>query len=96
MFGGKETATDRWDYLMALAGLSAGIHSLRVLAERGIATPADIRVARVGIEGLLDQIPADQVPAEQIQSLKDMLLTILLAAVQAEDDREQRLTQDRP
>ena len=85
MFG--ESEFDKRDYMMGLAGLLAGIHCLRILAEKGIATADDIRVAKEGIESVLDHIPEVQIDPNQLQRLKDMLLKILLAAAQAEMDR---------
>ena len=84
IFGERDE--DRRDYMMGLAGFLAGIHSLRILAERGIATPADIMVAKEGIESILDRIPASQVDAQSMERLKDMLLKIQIAAGHAELD----------
>lgn len=50
---------DRWDerdYRMGLAGLLAGIHSLRILAERGIASRRDVEIAAEGIDQVFDTI----------------------------------------
>jgi hypothetical protein len=81
-----ESDEDRRDYMMGLAGFLAGIHSLRILAEKGIATPADIMVAKDGIEGILDRIPASQVDSQSMERLKDMLLKIQIAAGHAQLD----------
>ena len=86
MFG--ESNVDKRDYMTGLAGLLAGTHSLRILAEKGIATADDIRVSKQGIEDILDRIPAGQIDPQLLQSLKDMLLKILLEAAQSEMDRE--------
>jgi hypothetical protein len=51
-----ESAEDRRDFRMGLAGLLAGVHALRILAERGVASPADIRLSTDGIGKMLDQI----------------------------------------
>ena len=83
-----ESDVDKRDYMMGLAGLLAGIHSLRILAEKGIANAQDIRIAKEGIEDILDRIPKGQVDPQSLQRLKDMLLKILLAAAQAEVDRK--------
>ena len=81
-----ESDEDRRDYMMGLAGFLAGIHSLRILAEKGIATPHDIMVAKNGIEGILDRIPAGQVDSQAMERLKDMLLQIQIAAGHADLD----------
>ena len=81
-----ESDVDKRDYMMGSAGLLAGIHSLRILAENGVASTQDIRIAKEGIEGILDRIPRGQVDPKSLQKLKDMLLKILLAAAQAEAD----------
>jgi hypothetical protein len=83
-----ESDENRRDYMMGLAGLLAGIHSLRILAEKGIATAQDIVVAKEGIENILDRIPAGQVNSQSIERLKDMLLKIHIAAGHAELDRK--------
>ena len=81
LFG--ESATDQRDFRMGLAGLLAGIHSLRILAERGIATPEDIRISRLGIEKVLAAIPDHVFPAAQRQGIVDMLDKIGAAAAEA-------------
>ncbi len=86
LFG--ESDIDKRDHMMGLAGLLAGIHSLRILAEKGVATADDVRLSKQGIEDILDRIPAGQIDPQLLQNLKDMLLKILLAAAQAEMDRE--------
>ena len=79
LFG--ESSTDQRDFRMGLAGLLAGIHSLRILAERGLASPEDIRVSTKGIEDVLGTIPAHELPQAQRQGLSDMLAKIHAAAV---------------
>ena len=84
-----ESDEDRRDYMMGLAGFLAGIHGLRILAEKGIATPQDIVVARDGIESVLDRIPASQLDSQAMERLKDMLLNIQIAAGHAAlDDKK--------
>ena len=78
LFG--ESGTDRRDYLMGLAGLSAGIHSLRILAERGIASPADIGVAIAGITPVLNQIPRSEIQPGTIEALTELLAKVESAA----------------
>ncbi|MEN3971560.1 hypothetical protein WJS89_02645 [Sphingomicrobium sp. XHP0235] len=51
-----ESEYDQRDYRMGLAGLLAGTHALRILAERGIASGDDIREAAVGMNEVLDSI----------------------------------------
>ena len=82
-----ESDEDRRDYMMGLAGFLAGIHSLRILAEKGIATPQDIMIANEGIETVLDRIPPGQVDPQSMERLKDMLLKIQIAAGHADLDR---------
>jgi hypothetical protein len=74
LFG--EDDFDRRDYRMGLAGLLAGIHSLRILAERGIAGPQDIAAARDGIDQVLNGIPEAQLPPEQRAQLNGLLSQI--------------------
>ena len=86
MFG--ESEFDKRDHMTGLAGLLAGIHSLRILAEKGIATAEDVRVSKQGIEDILDRIPPGQIDPQLLQSLKDMLLKILIAAASSEMDHK--------
>jgi len=74
LFG--EDDYDRRDYRMGLAGLLAGIHSLRILAERGIATGQDIISSRQGIDDVLKMIPPSQFPAEQRAAIDSLLAKI--------------------
>ena len=74
LFG--EDDFDRRDYRMGLAGLLAGIHSLRILAERGIAGPHDIAAARDGIDAVLNAIPEAQLPPAQRAQLNALLSQI--------------------
>ena len=71
LFG--EDDFDRRDYRMGLAGLLAGIHSLRILAEHGIAGPHDIAAAREGIEQVLRTIPDEQLPVAQRAQIEGLL-----------------------
>ncbi len=79
LFG--EDDFDRRDFRMGLAGLLAGIHSLRILAERGVASPEDISVSREGIDKLLTMIPDGQIPPAQLAGLGDLLDKVYAAAV---------------
>ncbi|WP_324828271.1 hypothetical protein [Qipengyuania zhejiangensis] len=71
LFG--ESPTDQRDFRMGLAGMLAGIHSLRILAERGIASPEDIRISQQGIVDVLAQIPTAEFSSEQRAGIEDML-----------------------
>ena len=81
-----ESAEDRRDYRMGLAGLLAGVHALRILAERGPATTDDLNSAISGIRTVLDQIPAGTFKSGERESLDGMLFKIVDAA----RDRELR------
>lgn len=78
LFG--ESDTDRRDYGMGLAGLTAGVHALRILAERGIASPQDVRVSMAGVVSVLETIPSDQFQPGMFDTLKAMLHRIEDAA----------------
>jgi hypothetical protein len=75
-----EFSTDKRDFRMGLAGLLAGVQSLRILAERGIASPEDIRVSRKGIDQVLDTIPEGELPEQQRSQIAEMLMKIEAAA----------------
>ena len=78
-----ESADDKRDKVLALAGLLAGIHSLRILAERGLASPQDIAVAATGIRSVLANLPANSMDAAQMAQLDAMLDQLPVAAAQA-------------
>jgi hypothetical protein len=74
LFG--ESAEDQRDYRMGLAGLLAGAHSLRILAEQGLAPPADIQLAIGGMKQLFDQIPTwRQGERERLDGMLDNILS---------------------
>lgn len=79
MFGDKER--DQRDFAFGLAGLTAGVHALRILAEKGIATSQDISVAQVGIKQVLEQVPEGQVPAESLDRLYRLIDELGVAAI---------------
>ena len=78
LFG--ESSTDQRDFRMGLAGLLAGIHSLRILAERGLAPPEDIHIAKQGIMDTLSQIPEHEFSPQQREQINEMMQKIWFAA----------------
>ena len=78
MFG--ESTDDQRDYRMGLAGLLAGIHALRILAERGLANKQDISLSVTGVRDVLDRIPQQSWRAGERESLDAMLLKIVDSA----------------
>ena len=78
LFG--ESAEDRRDYRMALAGFTAGVHALRILAERGPASTDDIMLSVAGIRKVLDQIPASHWNEGEREGLDNMLFKLVDSA----------------
>ena len=76
LFG--ESAEDRRDNRIGLAGLLAGIHSLRILAEKGLVSATDLTVALAGVKELLDQVPTWR-PGER-EKLEGMFDAIVRSA----------------
>lgn len=66
---------------MGLAGLLAGVHALRILAERGLASPGDISLSINGVRDVLDSIPTDAWKPGEREGLDAMLLKIIESAV---------------
>ena len=73
-----ESEEDRRDYRMGLAGLLAGTHSLRILAEKGLASATDLTTSLSGVRQLLDQITTWR-PGEREQ-LEEMFDNLVMAA----------------
>ena len=67
LFG--ESTEDQRDKLLGIAGLTAGVQSLRILAERGIASEQDIQVSVEGLRSILDMLPEGSLNAEQLDRL---------------------------
>ena len=84
----EETAYHQRDFTMGLAGFRAGIHSLRILAEKGIAGAEDMAVSLDGIRRTLDNMPAGIIPEAQLSGIEDMLDRIQQAAVRAEEKND--------
>ena len=84
----EETAYHQRDFTMGLAGFLAGIHSLRILAEKGIAGAEDMAVSLDGIRRTLDNMPAGIIPEAQLSGIEDMLDRIQQAAVRAEEKND--------
>ena len=80
----EETAYDKRDFTLGLAGFLAGIHALRILAEKGVASPDDMEVSLDGIRRTLATMPVGLIPQEQIDGIEAMLDRIHAAAVEAE------------
>lgn len=75
-----ESMEDRRDYRMGLAGLLAGVHALRILAEQRLASAADITLSINGIREVLDTIPQEAWRPGEREHLDGMLLNIISAA----------------
>ncbi len=82
MFG--ETDYNRRDYTFGLAGFIAGVHALRILAERGLASSDDIDVSLTGVRATLRNMPDGMISDAQSAGIEDMLLGIHEAALRAE------------
>ena len=80
----EETAYNKRDFTLGLAGFLAGIHALRILAEKGIASPEDMEVSLDGIRRTLATMPVGLIPQEQLDGIEAMLSRIHAAAVEAE------------
>ena len=91
MFG--ESSYDRRDYVMGLAGLLAGLHSLRILAEKGLATSWDVSQAQVGLKQVLAQLPEGAIEPEQLNGLHDLITNIGIAAAAAEHRKGRPLSE---
>jgi hypothetical protein len=78
LFG--ESMEDRRDYRMGLAGLLAGIHALRILAEQGLANTSDIALSVNGVRDVLDTIPEDAWRAGEREKLDQMLINVINSA----------------
>ena len=84
MFG--ESDWEKRDFAFGLAGFIAGIHALRILAERGIASSEDIEVSLEGIRATLRNVPEGMIPDSQLASLEAMLAALQSAALRSEND----------
>ena len=80
----EESPYQKRDFTLGLAGFLAGVHSLRILAEKGIASADDMAVSLEGIRRTLATMPAGMIPEAQIEGIEDMLARIHEAAVEAE------------
>ena len=80
----EESAFQKRDFTLALAGFLAGIHALRILAERGIASAEDMEVSLDGIRRTLLTMPAGMIPETQLAGIEEMLERIHQAAIAAE------------
>ena len=70
LFG--ESSDDRRDRLLGIAGLTAGIHGLRILAERGLASSVDIQTSVDGIRAVLELLPEGSLEQGQFDRLETM------------------------
>ena len=80
----EESAYDKRDFTLGLAGFLAGIHALRILAEKGIASPDDMEVSLDGIRRTLATMPVGLIPDAQLAGIEEMLDRIHAAAVEAQ------------
>jgi CII-binding regulator of phage lambda lysogenization HflD len=81
----EESPYDKRDFTLALAGFLAGVHSLRILAEKGVASADDMEVSLDGIRRTLASMPVGMIPEEQLAGIEEMLSRIHAAAVEAEE-----------
>ena len=81
----EESAFQKRDFTLALASFLAGIHALRILAEKGIATADDMEVSLDGIRRTLLTMPAGMIPEAQLAGIEEMLERIHQAAIAAEE-----------
>ncbi|WP_338241140.1 hypothetical protein [Aurantiacibacter hainanensis] len=77
-----ESSNDKRDRTLGLAGLLAGIQSLRILAERGIASRQDMEVSASGVKQVLEEVPANSISAEKLGQIDAMLDAIVHSAEQ--------------
>jgi len=80
----EETPFHQRDFTLGLAGFLAGVHALRILAEKGIASADDMEVSLDGIRRTLANMPAGMIPEAQLTGIGEMLSRIHEAAVAAE------------
>lgn len=80
----EENPYQKRDFTLGLAGFLAGIHALRILAERGIASADDMEVSLDGIRATLATMPVGMIPEAQLAGIEEMLTRIHNAAVAAE------------
>ena len=80
----EEDPYQKRDFTLGLAGFLAGIHALRILAERGIASADDMEVSLDGIRATLATMPVGMIPEAQLSGIEEMLDRILQAAIAAE------------
>jgi hypothetical protein len=80
----EEDPNQKRDFTLGLAGFLAGIHALRILAERGIARADDMEVSLDGIRATLATMPVGMIPETQMAGIEAMLDRIHQAAIEAE------------
>ncbi len=82
----EESAYHKRDFTLGLAGFLAGVHSLRILAENGIASADDMEVSLEGIRRTLATMPVGMIPDAQMAGIEEMLARIHEAAIRAQDN----------
>ena len=80
----EQSTYDKRDFTLGLAGFIAGVHALRILAEKGIASAEDMRVSLDGVRTTLASMPKAMISDDQLAGIEDMLDRIHAAAVAAE------------
>ncbi len=80
----EESPYQKRDFTLGLAGFLAGIHALRILAEKGIATADDMEISLDGIRATLATMPVGMIPDAQLAGIEEMLIRIHAAAIEAE------------
>ena len=83
-----ETPWNKRDFTFGLAGFLAGIHALRILAEKGIATADDIEVSLDGIRATLRNLPDGIISETQLAGIESMLATLHAAAAMSSEDKD--------
>ena len=81
----EESPYQKRDFTLGLAGFLAGIHALRILAEKGIASADDMEISLDGVRRTLASMPVGMIPEEQLAGIEEMLTRIHAAAVAAEE-----------
>ena len=81
----EESPYQKRDFTLGLAGFLAGVHALRILAEKGIASADDMEISLDGVRRTLLNMPAGMIPEAQLAGIEEMLTRIHQAAIEAEE-----------
>ena len=75
LFG--ESTDDQRDFRMGLAGLTAGVHALRILAEQKVTSWGDISLSINGVRDVLDTISEQAWRPGEREALDRLLLNVI-------------------